>query len=202
MPCEPVLAISTTSEPHKAVPASVLPPSLLSCSQREGLAFEISVSPFPSFGESSRNSPGACHSGPATLCLPTTKANLSEGEGLVSPCRHLLGFGLSWEGQLKPEESCDPGQSQACFIYHCTSSVNQVIMNSHQTYSLASFCIAGKSGASMCWCSWASSLVRGTPPGRHSGTWCLQVRFSAFNPEGSALPPGPQHRLWRGSAGG
>lgn len=64
------------------------------------------LSPF-SFVRSRRESPVrlpicACHA----VC-PCHRAILREGEGHVSPCRHLLCFGLSWQEQLRLEEPCD-----------------------------------------------------------------------------------------------
>lgn len=156
-----------------------------------GLAIKISISLLPTLGGSSRNSPGARKSVPAMLCLPTTEAILHEGQGHVSPCRHLLCLGshrkVSW-GLKSPVIA---GESQACLIYHCSSSRNQVITNSQQIYTLPSFCVVGKNGADMCWCLWVFSPVRVTPPGRYLCTWCLQVSFSVFNPDRSTYLQGP-----------
>lgn len=53
----------------------------------------------------------------------------------------------------------------------------------------------------MGWHLWVSAPAGGTPPGRHSGTWHFQVRFSVFNPERSTCraPAGVERLYWETS---
>lgn len=81
-----------------------------------GLAIKISISPLPTLGVSSRNGPGARKSVPAILCLPTTKAILHEGQGHVSPCRHLLCLGSHGKASWGLKSPVIAGESQASYL--------------------------------------------------------------------------------------
>lgn len=95
------------SLPSYTVSSPILPPSLFNSSPRDSLASKSIMFPFPSFGESSRKSPGRVAVCACRAVCPSHRAILLEGEGHMSPCRHLLRFGLSWQEQLRHEESCD-----------------------------------------------------------------------------------------------
>lgn len=97
----------------------------------------------------------------------------------------------------EPEKSCDHRAEPSL------SYLPRQLFKKPSSYEFSAniypFCIVGKSGASMCW---SPLQLQSHLLGDMQATWCLQVRFSVFNPERSALPPGPQHRLWRGSTRG
>lgn len=156
-----MLAIYVAAKSHRAGSSSILPPSLLNSSQKEGLTSKCTMFPFPSLVGSRRDSPvrlpiHACHA----VC-PSHRAVLLEHEGHVSPCRHLLWFGLSWQEQLRIEEPCDCRISTKSVLF-ATVIVLETTLLSILSKSIPKFYLIGRSGAGMSWCLWVSPPASGT----------------------------------------
>lgn len=133
----------------------------------------------------------------ASLCLPCCASLSHQMKGMCHPAGTCYALGSqgkrSWD--LQSPEIAEKSPSLSYLLQQLRYRVS---MNSQQINNFSSFCLIGKSGVGMSWCSWVWPPARGTSLGRHSGTWPFQVGFSAFNPERSTCrtPAGVQILCW------